>query len=149
MKWLEQSNIFTITCFFNAQNSFIQKDLTRFLRQDFWQNFWQNPKCRRPRTYKFLQGIFSVSLKKDLFFKFIYIYIHTYIYIYIYILYVIYIYLYISGYHPNGFVATHKLGHMMYGSNRKEKRNYHSLFCLLPQQRNSFNSCNSFRKGFH
>ena len=65
------------------------------MRQDFWQNFWQNPKCRRPRTYKFLQGIFSVSLKKDLFFKFIYIYIHTYIYIYIYIYYMLYISIYI------------------------------------------------------
>ena len=44
-----------------------------------------------------------------------------YIYIYIYIIY-IYIYIYVimktmcsPGYHQNGFVATHALGHMMYG----------------------------------
>ena len=48
-----------------------------------------------------------------------------YIYVYIYIIY-IYIYLYIyvyvimktmcpPGYHHNGFVTTHALGHMIYG----------------------------------
>ena len=46
-----------------------------------------------------------------------YIYIYMYVYIYIYI----YIYIYVimktmcpPGYHHNGFVATHALGHMMY-----------------------------------
>ena len=50
-----------------------------------------------------------------------------YMYMYIYIIYIIYIYIYIyicnrennvpsrSGYHHNGFVATHAIGHMMCG----------------------------------
>ena len=55
----------------------------------------------------------------------IYLYIHIYIYIYLYE-HVVYIYIYIHiyaimktmsppSYHHNGFVATHGLGHMMYG----------------------------------
>ena len=53
----------------------------------------------------------------------IYMYMCVYLYIYIYIyIYEIYIYIYIyvimktmcpRGYHHNGFVATHALGHMM------------------------------------
>ena len=42
----------------------------------------------------------------------IYIYIYKYIYIYIYIyIYVIMKTMYPPGYHHNGFVATHALGH--------------------------------------
>ena len=53
---------------------------------------------------------------------YIYIYIYIYIHIYIYVCIYIYIYIYVimktmcpPGYHHNGFVATHALGHMMYG----------------------------------
>ena len=54
----------------------------------------------------------------------LYVYICIYIYIYIYYIYIyIYIYIYVimetmcpPGYHHNGFVETHALGHMMYGS---------------------------------
>ena len=53
---------------------------------------------------------------------YIYKYVYIYIYIYIYIIYIyIYIYIYVimktmcpPGYHHNGFVAIHALGHMMY-----------------------------------
>ena len=52
MKWLEQSNIFTSTWFSSAQNSFITKFLvisaTRFAELI---QFWQDPKCRRNRTF--------------------------------------------------------------------------------------------------
>ena len=48
------------------------------------------------------------------------IYLYIYIYIYIYINIYIYIHIYVimktmcpPGYHHNGFVATHALGHMM------------------------------------
>ena len=53
---------------------------------------------------------------------YIYIYIYTYIYKYIYVCIYTYIYIYIyatmktmctPGYHHNGFLATHALGHMM------------------------------------
>ena len=50
---------------------------------------------------------------------YIYIYIYTYIHIFIYT--------YISGYYPNGFVATHALGHMMYGCNRTLCAQVHEL----------------------
>ena len=53
---------------------------------------------------------------------YVYVYIHTYIYICIYTYIYIYIYIYAimkticpSGYYHNDFVATHALGHMMYG----------------------------------
>ena len=52
---------------------------------------------------------------------YVYIYnIYTSIYIYIYVYVCIYIYaitktMYPSSYHRNGFLATHPLGHMMYG----------------------------------
>ena len=55
--------------------------------------------------------------------KYIYIYIYIYVYIYVYIY--IYIHVYVimktmcpPGYHHNGFVATHALGHMMYGCHK-------------------------------
>ena len=51
---------------------------------------------------------------------YIYIYTYTYIYIYVYIyihlcVYIIIKTIYPPGYHHNGFVETHALGHMMYG----------------------------------
>ena len=53
------------------------------------------------------EGFFEVA---------IYIYLYIYIYIYIYILYIHVIMKTMCrpGYHHNGFVATHALGHMMY-----------------------------------
>ena len=60
-------------------------------------------------------------------YMYIYIYIYIYMYMYIYIYIYIYIYKYIYkykcyhennvhlGYHHNGFVATHVLGHIIYG----------------------------------
>ena len=54
-------------------------------------------------------------------------YIYTYIYEYIYIY--IYIYIYVimktmcpPGYHQNGFVATHALGHTMYVVKKQVKK---------------------------
>ena len=42
-------------------------------------------------------------------------YIYIYIYIYLYIVNIIMKTICPSGYHQNGFVATHALAHMMYG----------------------------------
>ena len=45
-----------------------------------------------------------------------YIYIYIYIYIYVCIIYVYVKAMCPPGYHHHGFVATHTLGHSMYGS---------------------------------
>ena len=49
-----------------------------------------------------------------------------YIYIYIYV-YVIMKTMCPPGYHHNGFVTTHALGHMMYGCNRTSCAQVHEL----------------------
>ena len=62
------SNIFTSTWFSSAQNSFItkfRKVSTRFAELI---RFWQDPKCRRNRT--FWRKVFIVSLEIDFIFGF-------------------------------------------------------------------------------
>ena len=61
---------------------------------------------------------------------YIYIYIHIFISLYLFLSLSLYIYIYVimktmcpPSYHHNDFVATHALGHMMYGI-------YIYIFCL-------------------
>ena len=73
----------------------------------------------------------------------IYIYIHTYMYICIKCIYIIYIYeimktLCPPGYHHNGFMAIHALGHMMYGLHEAivvitlRAFCFHDCICITP-----------------
>ena len=59
-----------------------------------------------------------------------YVCIYIYIYIYIYICICIYVIMKTMcppGYHHNGFVATHALGHMMYGLHELPQTQVHEL----------------------
>ena len=107
MKWLERSNIFTSTWLSSAQSSFIPKFLVNFWDKITRAQNWQDPKCRRNRT--FWRKSLMFHWRKISYFVFIYIFplvllfissFQMYIYIYIYVCIFprfrcIYIYMYI------------------------------------------------------
>ena len=63
--------------------------------------------------YIYMYVCIYIYIYNNYIYIYIYIYTHTHIYIYIYI-YEIMKTMCPPGYHHNGFVATHALGHMMY-----------------------------------